>query len=206
MKDRMKASLSALCDGECDELEVRRILNQVGTDPELRQQWQRYHLVGSVMRGEPTSSVDLLKGINQALDGEPMDEVPASFQQVHHAAAAAETPKREFSQWFVSGAVAATVTLAVLAGFRMTAATDQGFTPAVAVKTSVQSAPVTTIVDASASAAAQNDLREAQEMLQQYVFENQSPANVFSDSVLNQSAAYARVANFGKETEVETQE
>jgi sigma-E factor negative regulatory protein RseA len=59
MTDRKNESLSALCDGECDELEVRRVLNQFSSDPDLREQWRRYHLLGSIMREEPVSSIDL---------------------------------------------------------------------------------------------------------------------------------------------------
>ena len=197
----MKESLSALCDGECDELEVRRVLNQVGANPVLREQWQRYHLIGAMMRGEPSSSVDLLKGINQALDGEPMDEVPASYHQVETAVNNA-APKSNFSQWFVSGAVAASVTLAVLAAFRMTATVDGGLTPAVAVQNTSAAAMM---ADSGTQVASADELREGQEALQQYIFASQSPANVMSDTLLKQSSPYARVANYGKETEVSSE-
>ena len=39
-------------DGEADEFEIRRVLNEAENDPELRGVWERYHLVSSVMRGE----------------------------------------------------------------------------------------------------------------------------------------------------------
>jgi hypothetical protein len=39
-------------DGEADEFEIRRVLNEAADDPELRGVWERYHLVRSVMRGE----------------------------------------------------------------------------------------------------------------------------------------------------------
>lgn len=35
-------SLSALMDGEVNELELRRLLKHVERDPALAQQWQRY--------------------------------------------------------------------------------------------------------------------------------------------------------------------
>lgn len=84
MNDRMKESLSALVDGEADELEIRRVLNQSEHDDNLREQWGRYQLIGSVMRGEPASTTDLSRGIMQALDGVPMDEVPASVSEESH--------------------------------------------------------------------------------------------------------------------------
>ncbi len=216
MKDRMKESLSALCDGECDELEVRRILNQVGNQSDLRDQWQRYHLIGSVLRDEPTSSVDLLKGINQALDGEPMDEVPATFQQSadhnalssngNNSATTAVRSAQGISQWFISGAVAASVTLAVLVGFRMSASTDMPSSALVSQSAPAPApAPVTAAQTSVAVAMSEAELREAQEALQNYMLGNQSRAPVYSDTLLTQSPAFARVANYGKETEVESE-
>ena len=128
MNDRMKESLSALVDGEADELEIRRVLNQTENDEALREQWGCYQLIGSVMRGEPASTVDLSKGIMQAIDGVPMDEVPATVEASghsdavptsHYEAATVEHKSGRFS-WITSGAVAASVTLAVLLGARLT--------------------------------------------------------------------------------------
>jgi len=52
MSEQLKESLSAVMDGEADEFEIRRVLNEAENDPELRGVWERYHLVSSVMRGE----------------------------------------------------------------------------------------------------------------------------------------------------------
>ena len=46
MNDRIKESLSALVDGETDELEVRRVLNELDKDSELKDTWKRYQLMG----------------------------------------------------------------------------------------------------------------------------------------------------------------
>ena len=48
----LNESLSAAIDGEAEELELRRILNAVDEDPDLRAKWQRLHLIGSVLRRE----------------------------------------------------------------------------------------------------------------------------------------------------------
>ena len=70
----MNESLSALMDGEADELEIRRLLN-----PESKQalfdKGHNYQLIGSILREEPATLIDLSKGIRQALDGEPMDDI-----------------------------------------------------------------------------------------------------------------------------------
>ena len=52
MSEQLKESLSAVMDGEADEFEIRRVLNETANDSELRGVWERYHLVRSVMRGE----------------------------------------------------------------------------------------------------------------------------------------------------------
>ena len=52
MSEQLKESLSAVMDGEADEFEIRRVLNEAADDSELRGMWERYHLVSSVMRGE----------------------------------------------------------------------------------------------------------------------------------------------------------
>jgi sigma-E factor negative regulatory protein RseA len=52
MSEQLKESLSAVMDGEADEFEIRRVLNEAAEDAELRGVWERYHLVRSVMRGE----------------------------------------------------------------------------------------------------------------------------------------------------------
>ena len=48
----LNESLSAAIDGEAEELELRRVLNAVGENPDLRAKWQRLHLIGGVLRRE----------------------------------------------------------------------------------------------------------------------------------------------------------
>lgn len=48
----LNESLSAAIDGEAEELELRRVLNAVDDDPDLRAKWQRLHLIGGVLRRE----------------------------------------------------------------------------------------------------------------------------------------------------------
>ena len=48
----LNESLSAAIDGEAEELELRRVLNAVDEDPDLRAKWQRLHLIGGVLRRE----------------------------------------------------------------------------------------------------------------------------------------------------------
>jgi len=54
MTEQLRQSLSAVVDGEADAFELRRVLDELDRDPELRAAWDRYHLIGSVIRGERT--------------------------------------------------------------------------------------------------------------------------------------------------------
>lgn len=221
MKDRKNESLSALCDGECDELEVRRILNQFSSDPELREQWRRYHLLGSIMREEAASSVDLSEGIMQALDGEPMDDVPALTQSSAETVPVqgAAVNKRRMPQWLTSSAVAASVTLAVLVGARFVYepfAIERSIGGQTLVQNEVQSelmAPVVATVSNESEVAAivnpvnvasissvmtsdvsAEELRKAQDVLNQYVLEHENEVINANKQAL---PSFVRVANFG---------
>ena len=52
----LEETLSALMDGEVDDLELRRLLKQLpghAQRQELLARWQRYHIASSVLHGEP---------------------------------------------------------------------------------------------------------------------------------------------------------
>lgn len=106
--ETMQESLSAVMDGEADELELRRFLQESQQDPALRARWRRFQLARSALHAEAcTPGIDLSAGIARALADEPERVSPS--------------PAR---RWLTSGygraAVAASVTLAVLVGVRMT--------------------------------------------------------------------------------------
>lgn len=52
MSEFEKESLSALLDGEVDELELRRILRSSETDSQLLQTWARYNAAQAALHGE----------------------------------------------------------------------------------------------------------------------------------------------------------
>ncbi len=117
MHDNSKESLSALLDSEADELEIRRLLNASESSDEIKNQWQRYHLIGDVLRTEvtPDFTLDLSTGINQALDGKPMDELPAKTQvKVAHTQS-----NPSWLSWIALSSSAAAVTLAVFLGLNL---------------------------------------------------------------------------------------
>ena len=64
------AALSALMDDEASELELRRVLGSLNSDPALRTRWRRQQLVRDLMRDrlavrpEIDVSADVMKAIN----------------------------------------------------------------------------------------------------------------------------------------------
>lgn len=95
-EERDIESLSALMDGEAQELEVRRTLDAIAGDASLRDRWQRHHLARDALHGQFASDteIDVSRGVLEALEtGKPMSRNPL---------------------W--SMAVAASVTLAVVMG------------------------------------------------------------------------------------------
>ncbi len=186
MNDRMKESLSALVDGETDELEVRRILNQVEEDSELRDSWQRYQMIGSLMRDEPVATTDLSRGIMQAIEGEPMDEVPTDHE-VNQEQNGHRQTKRSVN-WIASAAVAASVTIAVLLGMRLNLDLQQQDLVADAELSgeTVEQRLVSNPVDAV-------ELEQAQRKLQEYVLQHTENAALNTGRGM---MPFARVASF----------
>jgi sigma-E factor negative regulatory protein RseA len=106
MTDVVGESLSALQDGEANELDVRRVLKELGSSDELRERWSRYQLAASVLNNESPSlaGFNLADKIRQQLDDEPVAKVPAW---------------RALFKPVASIAVAATVTMGVLTGTQL---------------------------------------------------------------------------------------
>jgi len=99
----LQESLSAVMDNEADELELHRVLAASG-DAELRSTWSRYQIARAVMHKELLEPrLDIAAAVAAAL----ADEAPPA--------------KTVRSSWRGLGrlAVAASVTLAVLAGVRL---------------------------------------------------------------------------------------
>ncbi|MBA1219816.1 RNA polymerase subunit sigma [Pseudomonas fulva] len=102
-REALQESLSAVMDNEADQLELRRVLNAVD-DAETCATWSRYQVARAAMHKELLlPNLDIASAVSAALaDG----AVPAKAKQ---------GPWRTVSRV----AVAASVTLAVLAGVRL---------------------------------------------------------------------------------------
>ena len=51
-EERDREALSAVMDGEAQELELRRTLDAVAADASLRDRWQRHHRVRDALHGQ----------------------------------------------------------------------------------------------------------------------------------------------------------
>ena len=122
MSEQLKESLSAVMDGEADEFEIRRVLNEAADDPELRGVWERYHLVRSVMRGEGRArgvGADVLSmRLWKQIDAEeaPADDIDDAVNTPQRASRGGWTT---WGQRLAGVAVAASVAAAVIVGFRV---------------------------------------------------------------------------------------
>ncbi|MGS2743234.1 sigma-E factor negative regulatory protein [Halomonas sp. LS-001] len=118
MSQNTHESLSALMDGESDELELRRVLKALASDSDSADTWRRYHLARSLMQRDRDIdvSVDLSAGVMARLQDEP---VPlgndASLTDVASTDVASKSRKSSFSLARGAG-IAATVSLMVITG------------------------------------------------------------------------------------------
>lgn len=71
----MKEAISALVDGEASDIERQQALRALGDDPALRDQWERYHLAGAVLRRE--LDVVVSPGLADRIRERLADEIPA---------------------------------------------------------------------------------------------------------------------------------
>ena len=105
MSEQIRESLSALMDGEANELEIERVLKHPDPDS-LRATWTRYHLVRHVMQdgGTGYTGIDVSEAVMAALSEEPALHIKPVARW------------RNFLQPAASFAVAASVFAAVLVG------------------------------------------------------------------------------------------
>lgn len=116
MSEKLKESLSAVIDGEADEFELRRVLDEIGKDDLLAASWERYHVIGSVMRSERGQvSVGMRERIWAELQTEQGEQafVSVDLSVADGHLPAAKTSSRRWAPF----AVAASVAVAVVIGF-----------------------------------------------------------------------------------------
>ncbi|MTI14110.1 sigma-E factor negative regulatory protein [Sansalvadorimonas verongulae] len=79
-QQHLRESLSALMDGEANELEMHRVLEQLGEDRDLKDAALGYQRIGETIRNETNqfSGIDLSASISAAIADEPTPEVEAA--------------------------------------------------------------------------------------------------------------------------------
>jgi len=109
MSEKMRESLSALLDGEANELEFERVLSRLANDAELRRAWVRYNLVRSVNAGQAVAhpSMDVSARVSRAL---------ADSNERQVAGDRGLPLRQRLMRPVASFAVAASVTLTVVIG------------------------------------------------------------------------------------------
>jgi sigma-E factor negative regulatory protein RseA len=134
----MNEALSALMDGEVDELELRRILRELPQRPELYAVWNRYHVMRASIQQEVhrNPSVDLLQGVRARLAAEQ-----ESGQDEFGTWAAVK--RSRVARYLGQGAIAASFAVAALMGVSVLQTADVG-------------APAQSIADAGSNAPALN--------------------------------------------------
>lgn len=188
MNERMNESLSALMDGEANELEIRRLLNQ-DSQQELFDKWNNYQLIGSLLREEPATALDLSKGVRQALDGEPMDDIVVT---------SAPAQSNKWRWLTASGAVAASVTMAILVSVQWQQNDPQTSTQVA--QTVTEPAAVNSVAEApSMSEEQQVQLKEAQMKLQEYVLKHNNDTSTSANQVM---LPHARTVKFNQGVEL----
>ena len=76
--ERLGESLSAVMDGEADDLALRRLAQESATYPELAQKWERYHLARDLIHGRGISvSSGFSEKVAAAVDAEPVPQAPS---------------------------------------------------------------------------------------------------------------------------------
>jgi sigma-E factor negative regulatory protein RseA len=113
MVSQLSETLSAVVDDEASSFETRRLVDELGRDPTLRERWHRYHLIGAALRRE-VNTVDhgrALARFWQAVDGGERPLVPSA------AIPESVLTRRRRRGRTTSVVVAASVALAIVVGF-----------------------------------------------------------------------------------------
>lgn len=207
MNEQLRESLSALKDGESDELELRRLLSHQHI-AEVNEYWERLHRVSDAIKAQQRfPSLDISARVSDALCDEPLltDRPQAQLTE--------RLTKGPWKQSIAGFAVAASVTVAVVLGGQWFSSSQNilnpQLAPAVASRVypavmsntaSLGNVPVSAQLSGyspspfkqSAVASGQSDLM-AEQRLEKYLLKHTQ------QSALNNSQRmidFARVANF----------
>lgn len=111
MSEQLRETLSALKDGEAEELELRRLLKQ-GDSHEVDEQWKMMHHLSEVVEGRTPQFAqwDISKQVSAAIDEESAHQTDFTEERESHSFSA------RLLKPFAGFAVAASVALALVFG------------------------------------------------------------------------------------------
>jgi sigma-E factor negative regulatory protein RseA len=77
MTEQTQRELSALMDGEFDPQGAEALCDLADADPELRAAWERWHLIGQALRGEPVDAAvrGIADAVRERIESEPVQLV-----------------------------------------------------------------------------------------------------------------------------------
>lgn len=80
MRDKIKEQISALVDGELDANERPLLIKQIEIDESLKADWERYHLISDVLKGQLSHRADsgFAERMRASVEKEPVVQVPRS--------------------------------------------------------------------------------------------------------------------------------
>jgi sigma-E factor negative regulatory protein RseA len=135
MSEKLRESLSATIDDEADEFELRRVLDEMDKDESLRETWERYHLIGTLMRGLRRDGefrdIDLRDKVWAALETEDPTS-PVEIAEPDVAVPSKASGRRPWVGRMTGLAVAASVAFAVVLGIGGLDQDDAAVTPPIA--------------------------------------------------------------------------
>ncbi len=82
-QEKLKESLSALMDNEASEFEFRRILKESEANPELKQKWERFHMLSAAIRGELDSTIDAGSAVISSDAGKSDEKRPDLLSRIN---------------------------------------------------------------------------------------------------------------------------
>ena len=115
------SQLSALFDGELPSQQADLVIRRAVKDPQMRQRWQRYALIGACLRDEPLAGADgricLAERVSERIATEAEILAPWSAR-VAAGGGAGRGFGRLFGRGAVGGAIAAAVAMMAVFGVR----------------------------------------------------------------------------------------
>lgn len=108
MSDKIGEKISALVDGELDDLDRISLIESLERDPVLLNRWERYHLIGDVIRNKRPPALDgsLADRVSRALEAEPV-------LLVRPAARPLPINRRQVAGWAIAASIAAVTVIGV---------------------------------------------------------------------------------------------